>query len=153
VDGQWYWGDRVLYDLEAMLAAVRTLDAELRARDKNDHFRGILEQMLNVGMDDGAAQARLTLIGLPRRVGDPSRVRVDVLTTTAKYGPGVKFRELPRYAPSDDPPAVEQPEPSDYHKAGTRAVAEYLFGRSGGEPESLRPETGGAVSFTVVISQ
>lgn len=142
-----------MYDLEAMLAAVRTLDAELRARDKNDHFRGILEQMLYVGMDGGAAQARLTLIGLSRQVGDPSRVRVDVLTTSATYGPGVKFRELSRYAPSDDPSAIEQPEPSDYHKAGTRAIAEYLLGRSRGEPDSLRPEAGGAVSFTVVISQ
>jgi hypothetical protein len=149
----WYWGELVLYEFKAMLAAVRTLDTELRARRQDDNFNGILEKKLYAGMDGGAAQARLTMIGLPptRWRGEPSRVRVDVLTTGHSYAPGQEHHELPHYVPSDDPRATEQPEPPGAQQ--TRAVAEYLFQRSGGEPDSLRQETGGAWSFTVVISQ
>jgi hypothetical protein len=137
---QWVWGDYVLRHLIAMR---RTWDP---VSGNPDQVEGILEFSVSLGMDDGYAYARLTMIDERweqvdgRWVSKPRCLRVFVATAGA--GLGEARPALPRYMESG--PAV-----SSGRAAGNRKMATYLLERVDGDPGSLREEDNGSVSFTI----
>jgi hypothetical protein len=137
---EWPWADYVLRHLVAM---SRTWEPIPGRPDQS--LGGILEFSLSLGMDDGYAHARVTMVDerwemVAGRWATVDRLRV--LVASEGVGLGEPRPALPRYLESG--PAV-----SSERAARNRDLATYLLDRAGGDPGSLRQEDNGSVSFTI----
>jgi len=151
---EWTWGNYVLRHLKAILKACPALvDSQVQRGDYVVHpVGGILEYTLSMGFDDGYAAARLTLVDgpgepgyKPHEGGQPCRARVFVAEGTRGFHE--EDITLPRHRE-----ATPGGSPTSRRNEPAQVLAAFLLEHVHGDPQSLRAERDGSVSFTVIVA-